>query len=173
MTLDFPTFERPRNAISGNCGAGKCATSLAAIINRVNIRMAESCLSWSALKLIRVHAQSPRGRFGECTSSSLIGRYLCHRYRIPATASPISTLTPKNSRYAGNPISSTATTATAAINPVVPRNVKPERGFVSRESVEMPGDCSKFVRQEAWGNRYVTVEDHRKQKARFRRPSYR
>src|SRR5689334_21046836 len=37
MTLDFPTFERPRNAISGNCGTGKCATSLAASMNRVSI----------------------------------------------------------------------------------------------------------------------------------------
>src|SRR5579871_928382 len=34
MTLDFPTFERPRNAISGTLGTGNCTTSVAAAINR-------------------------------------------------------------------------------------------------------------------------------------------
>src|ERR1700751_1526707 len=34
MTLDLPTLERPRNAISGSAGAGKWLTSLADIRNR-------------------------------------------------------------------------------------------------------------------------------------------
>jgi len=33
MTLDFPTFERPRNAISGSAGAGKWCTLVAAPTN--------------------------------------------------------------------------------------------------------------------------------------------
>jgi len=39
MTLDLPTFDRPRNATSGNTGAGKRAASLADIINRDKTRM--------------------------------------------------------------------------------------------------------------------------------------
>src|ERR1700757_2529047 len=38
MTLDFPTFERPRKATSGNPGAGKWATSLAESKNRERTR---------------------------------------------------------------------------------------------------------------------------------------
>src|SRR5581483_8361340 len=34
ITLDFPTFERPRNAISGTDGTGNWDTSVAAAINR-------------------------------------------------------------------------------------------------------------------------------------------
>jgi hypothetical protein len=34
ITLDLPTFERPRNATSGNAGAGKWLTSLADIRKR-------------------------------------------------------------------------------------------------------------------------------------------
>src|SRR5690348_18032928 len=34
ITLDLPTLERPRNAISGTVGAGKCAASVAAARNR-------------------------------------------------------------------------------------------------------------------------------------------
>src|SRR5258708_39587060 len=33
ITLDFPTFELPRNATSGKLGAGKWATSVAAATN--------------------------------------------------------------------------------------------------------------------------------------------
>src|SRR5690348_10096087 len=33
ITLDFPTFERPRNATSGRAGAGKWSTLVAAVIN--------------------------------------------------------------------------------------------------------------------------------------------
>src|SRR5260370_18079362 len=39
ITLDFPTFDRPRKAISGNSRAGKCATSVAAARNRVRTLM--------------------------------------------------------------------------------------------------------------------------------------
>ena len=33
MTLDLPTFERPRNATSGSAGAGNCPTAVAAPTN--------------------------------------------------------------------------------------------------------------------------------------------
>src|ERR1700692_3547101 len=39
ITLDFPTFDRPRKAISGTPGAGKCVKSLADSINRARIRI--------------------------------------------------------------------------------------------------------------------------------------
>src|SRR5207253_10709190 len=39
ITLDLPTLERPRNAISGRLGAGKCLASLAANMNRVRTRI--------------------------------------------------------------------------------------------------------------------------------------
>ena len=39
ITLDLPTFDRPRNATSGSFGAGKCATSLAAAMNRARTRI--------------------------------------------------------------------------------------------------------------------------------------
>ena len=38
ITLDLPTFDRPRKAISGRLGAGKCLTSLAASKNLERIR---------------------------------------------------------------------------------------------------------------------------------------
>src|SRR5271167_417976 len=40
ITLDFPTLDLPRNAISGAPGAGKWAKSLADGINRARIRIA-------------------------------------------------------------------------------------------------------------------------------------
>src|SRR6266436_6535815 len=33
ITLDLPTFERPRNATSGTAGAGKCSTLTAEVMN--------------------------------------------------------------------------------------------------------------------------------------------
>src|SRR5260370_26589764 len=39
ITLDFPTFDRPRKAISGSSTAGKCAASVAAARNRVRTLM--------------------------------------------------------------------------------------------------------------------------------------
>src|SRR6185437_6295350 len=38
ITLDLPTFDRPRNATSGNAGAGKWATLVAAVRNRERTR---------------------------------------------------------------------------------------------------------------------------------------
>jgi len=38
ITLDLPTFERPRKAISGNVGEGKCPASLADNMNRERTR---------------------------------------------------------------------------------------------------------------------------------------
>jgi hypothetical protein len=37
ITLDFPTFDRPRKAISGTPGAGNCVRSLAESMKRANI----------------------------------------------------------------------------------------------------------------------------------------
>jgi len=39
ITLDFPTLDRPRKAISGTAGTGKCIKSLADNINRARIRI--------------------------------------------------------------------------------------------------------------------------------------
>ena len=48
MTLDFPTFDRPRNPISGTPGAGKCVKSLADSINRARIRIPTVSSVWVA-----------------------------------------------------------------------------------------------------------------------------
>src|SRR3954470_8967371 len=42
ITLDLPTFERPRNAISGSVATGKWATSVAAAKNRERTLMLKS-----------------------------------------------------------------------------------------------------------------------------------
>jgi hypothetical protein len=39
ITLDFPTLDRPRKAISGKVGEGKCDKSLADSMKRARIRM--------------------------------------------------------------------------------------------------------------------------------------
>ena len=39
MTLDLPTLDRPRNAISGSVGGGNRLTSVAAAMNRERTRM--------------------------------------------------------------------------------------------------------------------------------------
>src|SRR5579885_1367637 len=41
MTLDLPTFDRPRNAISGKTGAGKWFSSVADIMNRDRMRISQ------------------------------------------------------------------------------------------------------------------------------------
>src|ERR1700687_2752415 len=48
ITLDFPTFDRPRNAISGTPGAGKWVRSLADSINRARIRIQTVSSVWVA-----------------------------------------------------------------------------------------------------------------------------
>src|SRR5258708_6963396 len=44
ITLDLPTFERPRNATSGKVGAGKCAASVAAAMNRERTLMSQCAM---------------------------------------------------------------------------------------------------------------------------------
>src|SRR4029077_9370275 len=39
ITLDLPTFDRPRNATSGKVGAGKCSAPVAAARNRARTLM--------------------------------------------------------------------------------------------------------------------------------------
>src|SRR3981189_148881 len=46
ITLDLPTLERPRNAISGTPGGGKCVKSLADSINRARIRIQTVSSVW-------------------------------------------------------------------------------------------------------------------------------
>src|SRR4030088_528343 len=48
ITLDLPTLERPRNAISGTPGGGKCVRSLADSINRARIRIQTVSSVWVA-----------------------------------------------------------------------------------------------------------------------------
>src|SRR6202521_1182115 len=48
ITLDLPTLERPRKAISGTPGAGKCVKSLADSINRARIRIQTVSSVWVA-----------------------------------------------------------------------------------------------------------------------------
>src|ERR1700716_2639037 len=49
ITLDLPTLERPRKAISGRLGAGKCDTSVAAARNRARILMSQCAMSYARL----------------------------------------------------------------------------------------------------------------------------
>ncbi len=52
MTLDLPTFERPRKAISGRLGRGKCVTSLADNMYRDKIRMGTvSVFGWQLARV--------------------------------------------------------------------------------------------------------------------------
>src|ERR1035437_4419337 len=48
ITLDLPTLDRPRKAISGTLGAGKCVKSLADSMNRARIRMQTVSSVWVA-----------------------------------------------------------------------------------------------------------------------------
>jgi len=48
MTLDFPTLDRPRKAISGTPGEGKCVKSLAESMNRARIRIPIVSSVWVA-----------------------------------------------------------------------------------------------------------------------------
>src|ERR1700719_4901269 len=49
ITLDLPTLERPRKAISGRLGTGKCDTSVAAARNRARILMLQFAMSCARL----------------------------------------------------------------------------------------------------------------------------
>src|SRR5258708_40088218 len=44
ITLDLPTFERPRKATSGRLGAGKWAASVAAAMNRAITLMSQCAM---------------------------------------------------------------------------------------------------------------------------------
>src|SRR5262249_18673905 len=73
ITLDLPTLDRPRNAISGNSGRGKCAGSVAAVRNRVKTRIrAASCFQgwligpWQVLALRRGPEAVVTGRVAAC-----------------------------------------------------------------------------------------------------------
>src|ERR1019366_9970728 len=48
ITLDFPTLDRPRKAISGTVGEGKCVKSLADSINRARTRIHTVSSVWAA-----------------------------------------------------------------------------------------------------------------------------
>src|ERR1019366_1130846 len=48
IRLDFPTLDRPRKAISGTRGAGKCVKSLADSINRARTRIQTVSSVWVA-----------------------------------------------------------------------------------------------------------------------------
>src|ERR1039458_524586 len=66
MTDDLPTLERPRKAISGRPGAGKCATSLADNMYRARIRMKTVSCVWVAhgKRCEKINSYSSRGRLG-------------------------------------------------------------------------------------------------------------
>src|SRR5882724_4677059 len=59
ITLDLPTLERPRNAISGRVGAGKCETSVAAAMNRARTLMLQFAMR--SAKLARHSPLEPPG----------------------------------------------------------------------------------------------------------------
>jgi len=44
ITLDLPTFDRPRNATSGKLGAGNCAAFVAAAMNRAMTLMSQCAM---------------------------------------------------------------------------------------------------------------------------------
>src|ERR1700730_16793623 len=82
ITLDLPTLERPRKAISGRLGAGKCDTSVAAARNRARILMpqfAMSCARFaSGAKVWRDGRREDSGggiRPGQCPISANLSRY--------------------------------------------------------------------------------------------------
>src|ERR1700686_4711997 len=65
ITLDLPTLERPRKAISGRLGAGKCDTSVAAARNRARILMPQFAMSCARLASGAKERGRKNGRFVE------------------------------------------------------------------------------------------------------------
>src|SRR5712692_1659762 len=59
MTLDLPTFDRPRKAISGSAGGGKRPASVAAAMNRVKTLMKWLALSATAVAVSRLGLNHP------------------------------------------------------------------------------------------------------------------
>jgi hypothetical protein len=52
MTLDFPTLDRPRKAISGSVGAGNWPTWVAAVMNRERTRTLKFGISGKKLQAL-------------------------------------------------------------------------------------------------------------------------
>jgi hypothetical protein len=67
ITLDLPTLDRPRKAISGSTGAGKWPTSVAAVINRLKTRIRQCAILWCKVASVEVTLQ------GSASSSLPIG----------------------------------------------------------------------------------------------------
>src|SRR5205807_7000842 len=83
MTLDLPTFERPRNATSGTAGAGNWLGASADVMNRERTRTLQ--FPGSRKKLQVAERQSrPSGRLFS-TSLSSMGWYRLRRCRMSAT----------------------------------------------------------------------------------------
>src|SRR5438270_11957723 len=78
ITLDFPTLDRPRKAISGIDGAGKCATSVAAARKRVNTLILKCAMQCAKLASVekRVYGEDqdrpPRNVFPGSTRLSVL-----------------------------------------------------------------------------------------------------
>jgi hypothetical protein len=52
ITLDLPTFERPRKATSGTVGAGNRSTPVAAVMNLDKTRTIQFRVSWWNLQVV-------------------------------------------------------------------------------------------------------------------------
>src|ERR1700690_3412261 len=63
ITLDLPTFDRPRNATSGRVGAGKWPASIADIMNRANTRMQQCAVSMGKVASGNEQLSQPEGMF--------------------------------------------------------------------------------------------------------------
>ena len=76
-TLDLPTFDRPKKAISGSTGAGKWSTPVAEPMNLERTRTLQFRVSDEKLQVGSAQS-SPRGRLFS-TSLSPTGKYLLRR----------------------------------------------------------------------------------------------
>src|SRR5262252_1169840 len=70
MTLDLPTLERPKKAISGSDGGGKCRSSVAASRKRDNTRIEEK---WNPVEVPTVTMFSSRARWLQVAPVTLSG----------------------------------------------------------------------------------------------------
>src|SRR5208282_5452054 len=66
ITLDLPTFDRPKKAISGKTGGGKCVKSLADSINRARTRIQTVSSVWVAhgKRRGKINFLKPEGTLG-------------------------------------------------------------------------------------------------------------
>src|SRR5260370_39201062 len=80
IPLDLPTFERPRNATAGKVGAGKCAASVAAAMNRERTLMLQCAMGRGELASLRT---GPKPYETACsTLAPGAGRTILHSSRI-------------------------------------------------------------------------------------------